>query len=78
MSKISPKPGSLAVIIGSYKSIVAKMIRKQLNPITFAWQSRFYDHIIRNEIELNKIREYIITNPEMWERDRNNPENLWM
>ncbi len=78
MSEISPKSGSLSAIIGSYKSIVSKMVRKQFNPITFAWQSRFYDHIIRNEISLNKIREYIRINPEMWERDRNNVENLWM
>jgi len=78
MSEISPKPGSLSVVLGSFKSIVSKTVRKQLNSVTFAWQPRFYDHIIRNEISLNKIREYIQTNPEMWERDRNNVENLWM
>ena len=37
------------------------------------WQRNYYEHIIRNEQELNKIREYIKTNPKMWERDRNNP-----
>ncbi|MDO8240662.1 MAG: transposase [Candidatus Moranbacteria bacterium] len=78
MSEISPKPGSLSVILGSFKSIVSKTTRKQLNPVTFAWQPRFYDHIIRNDVSLNKIREYIQTNPAMWERDRNNVENLWM
>ena len=85
MSEISPKPGSLAVIIGAYKSIVSKTIRKQLNLITFAWQPRFYDHIIHNDESLNKIREYIIKNPEMWERDQNLPageagnvENVFM
>jgi REP element-mobilizing transposase RayT len=36
------------------------------------WQRSFHDHIIRNEIELNKIREYIIKNPKNWETDRNN------
>jgi len=72
------KPGSLPVIIRSYKSIVSKTIRKQLNPIIFSWQPKFYDHIIRNDESLNKIREYIIKNPEMWERDRNMPENVFM
>jgi REP element-mobilizing transposase RayT len=72
------KPGSLSVIIRSYKSIVSKTVRTQLNPITFAWQPKFYDHIIRNDESLNKIREYIITNPERWERDRNMPENIFM
>ena len=39
--------------------------------------SRFYigNHIIRNDEELNKIREYIICNPLKWDLDRNNPEN---
>jgi len=44
----------------------------------FAWQKSFYDHIIRNEKSLNKIRNYIYNNPLKWELDRNNPENLLM
>jgi len=35
------------------------------------WQSRFHEHIIRNEIELHKIREYIVNNPLNWETDEN-------
>jgi len=44
----------------------------------FGWQSRFYDHIVRNEKSLNTIREYIDINPEMWYRDRNNNIGLKM
>ncbi len=77
MSQISPKPKSLPTIIGSFKSIATKTIRKYHN-INFQWQYRFYDHIIRNNKSLNKIRNYIINNPEKWARDRNNPANLWM
>ena len=44
----------------------------------FAWQPRFWDSVIRDENELNRIREYIHYNPYKWELDRNNPENLWM
>jgi len=40
------------------------------------WQRNYYEHIIRNETDLNKIREYIKTNPKMWDRDRNNPINV--
>lgn len=36
----------------------------------------FYEHIIRNEKELNKIREYIINNPLRWQLDRENPERI--
>lgn len=71
------KPNSVGSIINQFKSICTKKIWKCGNPV-FAWQSRFYDHIIRNEISLNKIREYIQTNPVGWERDRNNVENIWM
>lgn len=35
------------------------------------WQRNYYEHIIRNEAELNKIREYIINNPLNWESDEN-------
>ena len=65
------------MIIRSFKSIVAKNYKKQFSNIGFAWQSRYYDQIIRNEISLNKIREYIQINPQMWEKDKNNPENIF-
>ena len=69
------KPGSLGVIINQYKRQCTIKIRKNLNP-NFAWQTRFYDHIIRNDKSLNKIRQYIIDNPLKWELDRNNLENF--
>ncbi|MFA6928668.1 MAG: transposase [Patescibacteria group bacterium] len=71
------KPNSLGSIINQIKSVCTKKIWKSEYP-NFAWQSRFYDHIIRNDESLNRIREYIINNPAMWERDRNNVENIWM
>ena len=71
MSKISPKPNSLSVIIRSFKSAVTKLIRKSHNP-NFAWQPRFYDHVIRNENSLEKIQNYILLNPKNWDSDKNN------
>lgn len=38
------------------------------------WQRNYYDHIIRNEDALNRIREYIDINPMKWEFDRENPD----
>ena len=72
----SLNPGSLSNIIKWYKGRCAFEIGK-LFPIGFHWQPKFYDHIIRNDKALNKIREYIITNPERWERDRNLPDDGW-
>ncbi len=37
------------------------------------WQRSYYEHIIRNEISLHKVREYIINNPAKWKEDRDNP-----
>ena len=77
MSKISPKPKSLSTIIRSYKSIVSKIVHIKYSEYCFAWQTRFHDHIIRSDDELNRVRQYIINNPEKWELDRNNKENLY-
>jgi REP element-mobilizing transposase RayT len=38
------------------------------------WQRNYYEHVIRNENELNRVREYIINNPMKWELDRENPQ----
>jgi REP-associated tyrosine transposase len=37
------------------------------------WQRNYYEHIVRSENELNRIREYITNNPKQWESDRENP-----
>lgn len=39
------------------------------------WQRNYYERIIRNESEYDKICYYIIHNPELWDRDRNNLNN---
>jgi uncharacterized protein (TIGR00252 family) len=39
------------------------------------WQRSFYDHVIRDESSLNRIREYISTNPLRWDLDRENPRS---
>ena len=68
---------SLSSIIRGLKIGVTKWCRNN-NHNEFQWQKSFYDHIIRNEKELDKIRRYIFKNPLKWELDRNNPENLFM
>ena len=57
-------------MIRGFKGVVKKYAT--INDIDFAWQSRFHDHIIRNEQELNRIRFYIKINVEKWDIDRNN------
>ncbi len=67
MSKISPKKGSISVIIRSYKSICTNAINKECNSGKFKWQTRFYDYVIRTENDLIRIRKYIKNNPAKWD-----------
>ena len=60
--------GRLSRIVGQYKSAVTKYANE--HDISFAWQPRFHDHIIRNWTEMNHIAQYIQHNPEKWELDR--------
>jgi REP element-mobilizing transposase RayT len=39
------------------------------------WQRNYYEHIIRNNVELKKIRHYIRSNPRNWDKDTENPLN---
>ena len=57
---------TLSELIGAFKTTSSKRIH-QAGLLKFRWQKSFYDHIIRNEINLNRIREYIINNPSQWE-----------
>ena len=59
-----PQSQNLGAIIRGFKAAVTKFARE--NTIEFAWQSRYYDRIIRNDQELKDIREYILDNPRRW------------
>ncbi|HHT9126684.1 MAG TPA: transposase [Candidatus Brocadiia bacterium] len=65
-----PQSKNLASIIRGYKAGVKKWAT--MNCVPFQWQPRFYEHIIRNETSLNRIREYITYNPLRWESDIEN------
>lgn len=67
---ISPKAGSIGTIIRSYKSVCKREINLNFPEIGFSWQPRYYDHIIRNDDEYFRIKNYIINNPETWEDDK--------
>ena len=72
---------TLGQIIGSFKS---KCVMEYLNHIETnninatakMWQRNYYEHVIRNEDEMNKTKEYIQLNPYRWEEDEENPDNI--
>lgn len=59
---------NLSSIIRGFKGACTKRIHLELDD-SFQWQSRFYDHIIRDIDSLNKIQDYICNNPINWEKD---------
>ena len=69
------RPHSLGAMIGQFKSVCTKRIRGE-GFLQFAWQARFYEHIIRDERSLGSIRQYIVDNPVKWELDADNPKNF--
>lgn len=65
---------TLGNVLRAFKSMSAIRVNRLLprsgKPF---WQRNYYEHVIRNEESLNRIREYIATNPLRWELDRENP-----
>jgi REP element-mobilizing transposase RayT len=69
-----PAPGSVGAILGQIKSLTKKAINKTRGtPGRPVWQPNYHEHVIRNEKELQRIREYIFNNPLRWPWDRENP-----
>ncbi|GAB4457170.1 MAG: transposase [Anaerolineales bacterium] len=62
--------GSLGAIVRAYKSAVTYAINAARETRGMVvWQRNYYEHIIRNEADLNRIRNYIINNPLKWADD---------
>ena len=69
------RPNTIGSIIGQIKSITTKKIRNG-GMKSFRWQRNYWEHVIRNEVKLFKIRQYIQNNPLKWHLDRENPERV--
>lgn len=78
---------TLGNVIGAYKSLCvnewikvgATLVVARHNGIRHdinIWHRNYYEHIIRNESDLNKIRKYIIENPLKWDLDKENPKHI--
>ena len=72
-----PIKGSIPTIIRSYKSAVAYRInlmrRTQGIPV---WQRNYWEHIIRDQQDLQNKTDYIEANPMLWDEDDENPLNI--
>jgi hypothetical protein len=69
-----PVPGSIPTIIRAFKSATTRRINEwRGTPGARVWQRNYWEHIVRNEKALERIRRYILTNPARWQMDRENP-----
>jgi len=67
---------TLSRIMGWFKMNTAKQINLLRGGVGFfVWQRGYYDHIIRNEADLLRIRTYIASNPLQWTIDEENPQH---
>ena len=72
---IPVKRHGLAEIVRALKTFSARRINElRGTPGRSVWQRNYYEHIIRDEESLNRIREYIANNPAQWALDRENPD----
>ena len=68
-------PRSLGSFMAGFKASVTSRAKNELMT-TGIWQRNYYEHIIRNDRELNNIRWYILNNPLNWQLDRDNARNI--
>jgi putative transposase len=72
----NPASVTISTVLRAFKSLSARAINQELGRAERpAWQKRFWDRIIRDEAELERIRTYIVNNPQSWLDDQENPNN---
>jgi putative transposase len=72
--KPAPTMHGLSEIIRGFKTFSARRINVLRNtPGIPVWQRNYYEHVIRDEPSLDRIRQYILDNPALWARDHENP-----
>ena len=78
----APTDIGLADVIGSFKSITTNEYIKNVHNSNWPsfnkrlWQRNYYERIIRDENELNRIKNYIYENLLKWDLDKENPNNV--
>ena len=72
LPSLSPGKGTFAVIVRTYKAAVTTLARRN-HLADVIWQRNCCEHVICDEEDLRRIREYIAQNPLSWEIDEENP-----
>jgi REP element-mobilizing transposase RayT len=72
----SPTQTIGAVVRGFKSAVTARVNESRGTPRVPVWQRNYYEHVIRNDADFTRIRDYIAANPTRWDDDENNPANL--
>lgn len=74
VASMGPRSRSVGAAIAGFKSSAAKRINTLRGTLGApVWQRNYHEHIIRDEVSLDRIREYILANPSRWAADPDNP-----
>ncbi|MDV2989573.1 MAG: transposase [Dehalogenimonas sp.] len=65
----APRRTVVGTVIGSFKSAVTRRLKQDGLISASVWQRGYYEHVVRNEEDLARIREYIAWNPARWTDD---------
>ena len=77
ISQLRSPSQTIGAIIRGFKSAATKRINElRHTPGAPVWQRNYYEHIIRDEAVLNRIRQYITENPARWDEDTENPGRI--
>lgn len=72
--QVGPAKRSVGAFVGGFKAAVSQRINgARGTPGVAVWQRNYFEHVIRDEDSLQRIRQYIGDNPARWEFDRENP-----
>ena len=80
-TRVAPTGGRVILgnVIGAYKSLTTFEYTRSVKTHSWSpfngrlWQRNYYEHIVRDEESLGRIRQYIIDNPAQWMFDQENP-----
>jgi len=67
---------TLGDVMRAFKSLSALRVNRRMMRTGRLWQRNYFEHVIRDEEDLNLIRQYILGNPARWEEDENHPDRL--
>lgn len=71
--RVAPTVGD---VVGAFQSISARKCNRVLERRGRFWQRNYYEHIVRDDADLARLRDYIAANPGRWAEDKNNPANI--